>query len=100
MTSHNEKIENKIKINTKRLIGLQRGLARCKAGSKNRYKLKLKIQRLYQKIRNARKHMIHNITNKLIKENDIIVTENLDVKSMQKNHYVAKGKRIKRKPNF
>ena len=91
VTSHNEKIENKIKLNTKRLIGLQRGLSRCKSGSKNRYKMKLKIQRLYQKIRNARKHMIHNITNKLIKENDIIVTENLDVKSMQKNHYIAKG---------
>ena len=91
VTSYNKKIENKIKINTKRLIGLQRGISRCKKGSKNRYKLKLKIQRMYQKIRNARKHMIHNITNKLIKENDIIVTENLDVKNMQKNHYIAKG---------
>ena len=91
VTSHNEKMENKIKLNTKRLMGLQRGLSRCKAGSKNRYKLKLKIQRLYQKIRNARKHMIHDITNTLIKENDIIVTENLDVKSMQNNHYIAKG---------
>ncbi len=91
VTSYNEKIENKIKLNTKRMIGLQRGLARCKKGSKNRYKLKLKIQRLFMKIRNARKHMLHDITNKLIKENDIIVTENLDVKGMQKNHYVAKG---------
>ena len=91
VTSYNEKIENTIKLNNKRLIGLQRGLARCKGGSKNRYKMKLKIQRMYQKIKNARKHMIHDITNKLIKENDIIVTENLDVKSMQKNHYVAKG---------
>ncbi len=91
VTSYNEKIENKIKLNTKRMIGLQRGLSRCKFGSKNRYKMKLKIQRLYQKIRNARKHMIHDITNKLIKENDIIVTENLDVKGMQKNHYIAKG---------
>ena len=91
VTSFNEKIENKIKLNTKRMIGLQRGLSRCKPGSKNRYKMKLKIQRLYQKIRNARKHMIHDITNKLINENDIIVTEDLDVKSMQKNHYVAKG---------
>ncbi len=35
--------------------------------------------------------MIHDITNKLIKENDIIVTENLDVRRMQKNHYIAKG---------
>ncbi len=91
VTSYNEKIENTIKLNTKRLIGLQRGLSRCKSGSKNRYKMRIKIQRLYQKIRNARKHMIHDITNKLVKENDIIVTENLDVKSMQKNHYVAKG---------
>ena len=91
VTSFNEKIENNIKLNTKRMIGLQRGISRCKPGSKNRYKMKLKIQRLYQKIRNARKHMIHGITNKLIKENDIIVTENLDVKNMQKNHYVAKG---------
>ena len=91
VTSFNEKIENNIKLNTKRMIGLQRGLSRCKPGSKNRYKMKLKIQRLYQKIRNARKHMIHDITNKLINENDIIVTEDLDVKGMQKNHYVAKG---------
>ena len=91
VTSYNEKIENKIKLNTKRMIGLQKGLSRCKKGSKNRYKMKIKIQRLYQKIRNARKHMIHDITGKLINENDIIVTEDLDVKGMYKNHYVAKG---------
>ena len=91
VTSHNETIENTVKINQKRLIGLQKGLARCKPGSKNRYKMKLKIQRMYQKIRNARKHRIDDITKKLIEENDIIVTEDLDVKGMQKNHYIAKG---------
>lgn len=90
VTSHNEKIKNIIKDRSKRLKGLQRALARCKRGSKNRYKIKLKIQRLWQKIRNARKHLIHDITNKLIKENDIIVCENLDVKSMYKNHNIAK----------
>lgn len=91
VTSHNEKIKNIIKDRSKRLKGLQRALARCKAGSKNRYKIKLKIQRLWQKIRNARKHLIHDITNKLIKEHDIIVCENLDVKSMYKNHNIAKN---------
>ena len=91
VTSHNEKIKNIIKDRSKRLKGLQRALARCKAGSKNRYKIKLKIQRLWQKIRNARKHLIHDITNKLIKENDIIVCENLDVKSMYKDHNIAKS---------
>ena len=91
VTSHNEKVKNIIKDRSKRLKGLQRALARCKAGSKNRYKIKLKIQRLWQKIRNARKHLIHDITNKLIKENDIIVCEDLDVKSMYKDHNIAKS---------
>ena len=90
ITSHNEKIKNMIKINEKRLAGLQRGLSRCKLGSKNRYKIKLKIQRLFMKIKNARKFLLHTITNKLIKENDIIAVENLDVESMKKNHYIAK----------
>ena len=91
VTSHNEKIKNIIKDRSKRLKGLQRALARCKRKSKNRYKIKLKIQRLWQKIRNARKHLIHDITNKLIKENDIIVCEDLDVKSMYKDHNIAKS---------
>ena len=91
VTSHNEKIKNIIKDRSKRLKGLQRALARCKRGSKDRYKIKLKIQRLWQKIRNARKHLIHDITNKLIKENDIIVCEDLDVKSMYKDHNIAKS---------
>ena len=90
VTSHNEKIKNTIKINEKRLAGLQRGLSRCKLGSKNRYKIKLKIQRLFTKIKNARKFLLHTITNKLIKKNDIIAVENLDVKSMRQNHYIAK----------
>ena len=74
----------------KRLKGLQKGLSRSKPGSKNRYKIRIKIQRLYQKLRNKRKHLIHNITNKIVGENDIIVTENLDIKSMKENHSIAK----------
>ena len=90
VTSHNEKIKNTIKINQKRLKGLQKGLSRCKIGSKNKYKIKLKIQKLFMKVKNARKFLFHTITNKLIKENDIIAIENLDVKSMEQNHYIAK----------
>ena len=91
VTSHNEKIKNTIKFNEKRLRGLQRWLSRCKLGSKNRYKIKLKIQKLFMKIKNARKFLLHTITNKLIKENDIIAVESLDVKGMQQNHYIAKS---------
>ena len=90
VTSNGEKIKNEVKINEKRLKGLQKWLSRCKPGSKNRYKVKLKIQRLYLKIRNARKHMIYKLANKILKENDIISIETLDVKSMYQVHKIAK----------
>ena len=51
----------------------------------------LKIKKLWKKIRNARKHLIHDITNKIIKENDIIAVEKLDIKKMYKNHTIAKS---------
>ena len=90
VTSNGEKLKNEVKINEKRLKGLQKWLSRCKAGSKNRYKVKLKIQRLYLKIRNARKHMIYKLANKILKENDIVAVETLDVKSMYQVHKIAK----------
>ena len=90
VTSNGEKIKNEVKINEKRLKGLQKWLSRCKPGSKNRYKVKLKIQRLYLKIRNARKHMIYKLANDILKENDIISIETLDVKSMYQVHKIAK----------
>ena len=90
VTSHGEKLKNEVKINEKRLKGLQKWLSRCKPGSKNRYKVKLKIQRLYLKIRNARKHMIYKLANNILKENDIVSIETLDVKSMYQIHKIAK----------
>ena len=93
ITSYNEKIENKFKNDNikKRIKGLSRALARAKVGSHNRYKIKLKIQRCYQKLKNMRKYLIHDITNKLTNENDIIITEDLDIKNMYKNHTIAKS---------
>ena len=90
VTSNGEKLKNEVKINEKRLKGLQKWLSRCKPGSKNRYKVKLKIQRLYLKIRNARKHMIFKLANNILKENDIVAVESLDVKSMYQVHKIAK----------
>ena len=90
VTSNGEKIKNEVKINEKRLKGLQKWLSRCKPGSKNRYKVKLKIQRLYLKIRNARKHMIYKLANNILKENDIVLIETLDVKNMYQVHKIAK----------
>ena len=92
ITSHNEKIKNSLEVKTlnKKVKGLQKALSRSKPGSKNRYKIILKIKRVFQKLKNKRKFLLHDITNKLVKNNDIIVTEDLDIKSMKENHYIAK----------
>ena len=75
----------------KRLKGYQKALSRSERKSKNRYKIKLIIQRIYQKIKNIRKYFIHQITNKLIKEDDIIVLEDLNIKGMYQNHRIAQN---------
>ena len=61
---------------------IEKDLSNKVKGSNNYKKLKAKIARLYQKIRNIRKYYIHEITNKLTRENDIIITETLKVKEM------------------
>ena len=91
-TSDGVTIENKkiVEKYEKKIKGLNRWLSRTKPASKNRYKVKQKLQRVYQKLKNARKYYLHNIANKLVKENDIIVTEKLKINEMVKNKNLSK----------
>ena len=85
------KNEQNIKKYEKKIKGLQRWFSRTKQGSKNRYKVQLKLQRAYQKLKNARKFYLHKISSNIVKENDIIVTEHLNIQNMTKNHNLAKS---------
>ena len=69
----------------KKLKGLNKWLSRCLKGSKNRIKVINKIRMVNLKIRNIRKYLIHDITSKIVKENDLICIENLKVKEMIRN---------------
>ncbi len=91
-TSRGIKISNSIEIKRleRKIKGIQRWLARSTPGSKNRYKIQLKLQRVYQKLKNKRKYMIHEITNKIMSEGDLIITEDLDVKKMYQEKNIAK----------
>ena len=71
-----------IKKLEKKLKGLNKWLSRTQKDSKNRQKVIVKINRVYQKIRNIRKYYIHKITSKLVHNNDLIVTEFLKVRNM------------------
>ena len=73
-----------IKRIEKKIKGLNKWLSRTKVGSKNREKVKNKLARVYQKLRNMRKYYIHSITSKIVKENDLIIIEDLKVQDMIK----------------
>ncbi|BEH89737.1 IS200/IS605 family element RNA-guided endonuclease TnpB [Klebsiella phage phiKp_32] len=74
----------------KRRTTLQRRLMKKKKGSKNRNKARIKLAKLERKVANIRKDLLHKFTTTLIKENQMISIEDLNVKGMLKNHSLAK----------
>ncbi|MFA5542203.1 MAG: RNA-guided endonuclease TnpB family protein [Bacilli bacterium] len=77
--------------NLKKLKRQQRQLSRKTKGSKNREKAKQKVARLHYRIGNIRKDVLHKATTKLIRENQTIVLEDLNVSGMVKNHCLARA---------
>ena len=74
-----------------KLAKLQRQLAKKQKGS-NRYKKQsIKIARLYERIKNIRTDFLQKLSTQIIKENQLIISEDLNVKSMVQNHNLAKA---------
>ena len=69
----------------------QRQLSKCKKFSKNYKKVQLKLAKLHEKIKNQRKDFQHKLSRKIVNENQVIVSEDLNVKCMLKNHKLAKS---------
>lgn len=66
----------------KRIKRLQKELSRKEKRSNNYYKCKIKIARVYEKLKNARKYYLHKITNDITNNYDIITTEKLKTQEM------------------
>ena len=92
ITSDGKKYENPktIKKYEKKLVKLQRQLANKTKGSRNYQKKRKQTALCYEKIVNARKDYLHKISSEIINENQVIVSENLQIKNMVKNHNLAK----------
>ncbi len=93
ITSDGETYKNPktIKKYEKKLTKLQRQLAHKEKKSKNYYKQRRKITLCHERITNIRKENLHKISHKIISENQVIVSENLQIKNMVKNHHLAKS---------
>ena len=76
--------------NEKRLKVLQIRLSRKQKGSNRRERVRLAVAKQYEKIRNRRDNFIHQVTSKIIRENQTIVIEDLNIDGMLKNHCLAK----------
>ena len=80
-----------IRTNEKKLKRLHRQLSKKVKGSNNRHKAKLKLAKAHEKIKNQKTDYLHNITTKIVSENQVIVLEDLNVSGMMKNHKLAKS---------
>ena len=66
-------------------------MSRKSKRSSNRNKARLKVARLQERIFNQRKDFLQKLSTKLIKENDIICIEDLQIKNMIKNEKLARS---------
>jgi len=90
--SNGEFFENKKHIfqQEKRLKRLDRRLSRKNKRSKNRAKARLLRARAYRKLARQREDYLHKISRNLVENYDLIAFEDLHIKSMMKNHHLAK----------
>lgn len=75
----------------KKLAKEQRLLSKMIKGSNNYNEKKLKIAKIHEKIKNQRKDFQHKTSTRIVNENQIIISEDLNVKGMLKNHKLAKS---------
>lgn len=69
---------------------LSRSLARKKKGSHNRYKAQQRLARLHARIADRRKDSLHKLSTRLVRENQVIAVEDLNVAGMVHNRSLAR----------
>jgi putative transposase len=75
----------------KKLARAQRRLCKKKKGSRNRKKARRKVARIHARITDRRRNYQHQLSSRMIRENQTICVESLRVKNMVKNHCLAKS---------
>ncbi|MEV0054038.1 RNA-guided endonuclease TnpB family protein [Saccharopolyspora shandongensis] len=91
--SNGEKVTNPRheRRDRQRLAKAQRELARKQKGSNNRSKARLKVARAHARITDRRRDHLHKVTTRLVRENQTVVIEDLNVRGMLKNGKLARA---------
>ena len=93
VTSDGERVANPRSLarRERNLARYQRRLARCQRGSANRAKARAKVARAHRKVRASRQDFLHRTSARLVRDHDMIVIEDLNVKGMVRNRSLARA---------
>lgn len=91
--SNGERIANPkfLEQSEKHLKHLQRQVSRKTKGSNNRRRARLELSRFHERVANRRKDYTHKFTTRIVRENQTVCVEDLNVKGMESNHHLAKS---------
>ena len=91
VTSEGEVFENLHfnKNKSNKIKRLQKQLFRKQNGSNNRNKARIKLAKAYKRITDKKQYYLHQVSNYLIDENQVICMEDLNVNGMLRNHKLA-----------
>jgi putative transposase len=81
----------RIKKYERKLKRAQQQLAKKEKTSKNRVKARVRVSKIYLKIKNIRQDYCHKLTTNLVSKFRLIAIEDLKVSNMMKNHKVAQS---------
>jgi len=74
-----------------KLARLQRKLSRKQKGGQNRNKARIKVARIHARIADTRSDFLHKLSTRIIRENQTVSVEDLNVAGLQKNRCLAKS---------
>jgi putative transposase len=91
--SNGEKIANPRheRAGRRKLAKAQRVLAKNTKGSNNRTKARLKVARVHVRLADRRRDHLHKLSTRLVRDNQTVVIEDLSVRTMVKNHNLARA---------
>lgn len=90
--STGEKIPNPRHLHRglKALARAQKNMARKEKGSANRQKARVRVARIHARLGDARRDHLHQVTTRLVRENQTLVIEDLNVAGMLRNRKLAR----------
>ena len=92
-TSDGLQIDNPKNLNKseKKLALLQKRLSRKQKGSRNRNKARVKVAKAHEHIASQRLDFHNKVSDAMLRAYDTVITEDLNVSGMMKNHHLARS---------